>query len=140
MNLKATILGCGSSGGVPRVGGDWGVCDPKEPKNRRTRCSLLIECWSGAKEPAIEEKTIILIDTSPDLREQLLGANVKRIDALLYTHDHADQTHGIDDLRALAYRMRKKFQLTWIYILTSIYRKDLIIVLRYLTEGIIHQF
>ena len=108
MNLKATILGCGSSGGVPRVGGDWGVCDPKEPKNRRTRCSLLIECWAGAKEPAIEEKTIILVDTSPDLREQLLGANVRRIDALLYTHDHADQTHGIDDLRALAYQNAKK--------------------------------
>ena len=108
MTLKATILGCGSSGGVPRVGGDWGVCDPKEPKNRRTRCSLLIECWDGAKEPNIEEKTVILVDTSPDLREQLLRANVRRVDALLYTHDHADQTHGIDDLRALAYRMRKK--------------------------------
>ena len=108
MTLKATILGCGSSGGVPRVGGDWGVCDPKEPKNRRTRCSLLIERWDGAKEPNIEEKTVILVDTSPDLREQLLRANVRRVDALLYTHDHADQTHGIDDLRALAYRMRKK--------------------------------
>jgi len=108
MTLKATILGCGSSGGVPRVGGDWGVCNPKEPKNRRTRCSLLLEYWVGSKEPSLDDKTIILIDTSPDLREQLLSSDVKRIDALLYTHDHADQTHGIDDLRALAYRMRKK--------------------------------
>jgi phosphoribosyl 1,2-cyclic phosphate phosphodiesterase len=100
MTLRATILGCGSSGGVPRVGGDWGFCDPKDPKNRRTRSSLLIE---KAGEGGT---TSILIDTSPDLREQLLRADVKRLDAILYTHDHADQTHGIDDLRAIAYRMR----------------------------------
>lgn len=100
MTLRATILGCGSSGGVPRVGGDWGFCDPNEPKNRRTRCSLLVEKTGEGGT------TSILIDTSPDLREQLLQANVKRLDAVLYTHDHADQTHGIDDLRALAYRMR----------------------------------
>lgn len=100
MSLKATILGCGSSGGVPRVGGDWGYCDPKEPKNRRSRCSLLLE-KTGA-----DGTTSILIDTSPDLREQLLTAQVERLDAVLYTHDHADQTHGIDDLRAIAYRMR----------------------------------
>jgi len=79
MTLKATILGCGSSGGVPRVGGDWGVCNPKEPKNRRTRCSLLLEYWVGSKEPSLDDKTIILIDTSPDLREQLLSSDVKRI-------------------------------------------------------------
>lgn len=100
MTLRATILGCGSSGGVPRVGGDWGFCDPKEPKNRRTRCSLLVEKTGEGGT------TSVLIDTSPDLREQFLSANIKRIDALLYTHDHADQTHGIDDLRAIAYRMR----------------------------------
>jgi len=108
MTLRATILGCGSSGGVPRVGGDWGVCDPNEPKNRRTRCSLLIEQWSGAAEPDNAQKTVILIDTSPDLRAQLLDAKVTHIDALLYTHDHADQSHGIDDLRAVAYRMRER--------------------------------
>jgi len=100
MSLRATILGCGSSGGVPRVGGDWGFCDPQEPKNRRTRCSLLVEKTGEGGT------TSILIDTSPDLREQLLTANVKRLDAVLYTHDHADQTHGIDDLRSIAYRMR----------------------------------
>ena len=108
MTLKVTILGCGSSGGVPRVGNDWGVCDPKEPKNRRTRCSLLVEQWEGGKEPPNEDKTVILIDTSPDVREQLLKAKVTHIDAVLYTHDHADQSHGIDDLRAIAYRMRKQ--------------------------------
>ncbi|WP_298912616.1 MBL fold metallo-hydrolase [uncultured Algimonas sp.] len=100
MTLRATILGCGSSGGVPRVGGDWGACDPDEPKNRRMRCSLLVE------KDADGGTTSILVDTSPDLREQLLRADVKRLDAVLYTHDHADQTHGIDDLRAIAYRMR----------------------------------
>lgn len=108
MTLHVTILGCGSSGGVPRVGGDWGVCDPLEPKNTRTRCSLLVEQWDGTQEPDNKEKTVILIDTSPDLRAQLLAATVTHIDALLYTHDHADQSHGIDDLRAIAYRMRKR--------------------------------
>lgn len=110
MTLRATILGCGSSGGVPRVGGDWGVCDPQEPKNIRMRCSLLVEQWDGTDEPDNEQKTVVLIDTSPDLRAQLLGAKVTHIDALLYTHDHADQSHGIDDLRAIAYRMRKRIQ------------------------------
>jgi phosphoribosyl 1,2-cyclic phosphate phosphodiesterase len=108
MTIRATILGCGSSGGVPRVGGDWGICDPNEPKNIRTRCSLLIEQWEGAEEPDNKHKTVVLIDTSPDLRAQLLAAKVTHIDALLYTHDHADQSHGIDDLRAVAYRMRTR--------------------------------
>ncbi len=108
MPLKARILGCGSSGGVPRVGGDWGVCDPANPKNRRTRCSLLVSYWATGPEPDIKEQTTVLIDTSPDLREQLLSAKTKRLDAVLYTHDHADQTHGIDDLRAIAYRMRQR--------------------------------
>ncbi len=110
MTLRATILGSGSSGGVPRVGGDWGVCDPNEPKNKRMRCSLLIEQWEGDKEPDNRFKTVILIDTSPDLRVQLLGAKVTHIDALLYTHDHADQSHGIDDLRAVAYRMKAQIK------------------------------
>ncbi len=109
MTLRVTILGCGSSGGVPRVNGDWGVCDPLEPKNRRTRCSIYVEKWDGAKEPdSPKDKTCVLIDTAPDLREQFLANKIKRVDALLYTHDHADQSHGIDDLRAVAYTMRKR--------------------------------
>jgi phosphoribosyl 1,2-cyclic phosphate phosphodiesterase len=101
MSLRITILGCGPSTGVPRVGGDWGACDPSNPKNRRRRCSLLVERVSDAGA------TSILIDTSPDLREQLLDANVKRLDAVLITHDHADHTHGIDDLRLLAYAAKR---------------------------------
>ncbi|NNE58725.1 MAG: MBL fold metallo-hydrolase [Hellea sp.] len=108
MTLRMTILGCGSSGGVPRIGGDWGVCDPQEPKNRRTRCSVLLEQWKGEAEPPQKERTMILVDTSPDLREQLLKTATKRLDALLFTHEHADQTHGIDDVRALAYRMGQR--------------------------------
>jgi phosphoribosyl 1,2-cyclic phosphate phosphodiesterase len=100
--LRATILGCGSSGGVPRIGNDWGACDPAEPKNRRRRCSLLVDRGG----------TSVLIDTSPDLREQLLDAGVMRLDAVLYTHAHADQAHGIDDLRALSYLMRRRIP-TW---------------------------
>lgn len=96
--IVATIMGCGSSGGVPRIGGDWGVCDPQNPKNRRRRCSLLIEGWSeGSDQP-----TRIIVDTGCDLREQLLDAGVDRVEAVLYTHEHADHTHGIDDLRVLA--------------------------------------
>ena len=112
--LRITILGCGSSGGVPRVGGDWGVCDPNNPKNRRTRCSILVEKWAnsnvkkGEIAPEQSKRTVVLVDTSPDLREQLLSAKVTRVDALLYTHDHADQSHGIDDMRAIAYGMRKR--------------------------------
>lgn len=103
---RITILGCGSSGGVPRVDGDWGACDPDEPRNRRTRCSLLIEQWRHEK--GVGDPTTVLIDTSPDLREQLLGARVRRLDAIVYSHDHADQAHGIDDVRAIAYAMRRR--------------------------------
>lgn len=92
--IRVRILGCGSSGGVPRIGGDWGACDPSEPRNRRMRCSLLIR--RGA--------TTILIDTSPDLREQLLAAGTTHVTAVFLTHGHADQLHGIDDLRALYLR------------------------------------
>lgn len=103
-HLIATIMGCGSSGGVPRIGGNWGACDPNNPRNRRRRCSLLIEGFSaGADKP-----TRIVIDTGCDLREQLLDANVDRVDAVLYTHEHADHTHGIDDLRVLALNNRKR--------------------------------
>jgi phosphoribosyl 1,2-cyclic phosphate phosphodiesterase len=105
--LRITILGSGSSGGVPRVGGDWGACDPTEPKNRRSRGGLLVQRWAG--EPSDpDQATTVLIDTSPDLREQLLAACVPRIDAVLFSHDHADQTHGIDDLRPIMLNKRKR--------------------------------
>lgn len=104
-SLEITILGCGSSGGVPRVGGDWGACDPENPRNRRSRCSILVDYWEDGNP---NEKTTVLVDTSPDLREQLLKAQLKRLDSLLFTHEHADQTHGIDDLRAIAYRMGER--------------------------------
>jgi phosphoribosyl 1,2-cyclic phosphate phosphodiesterase len=105
--LRIVILGCGSSGGVPRPGGpqgagDWGVCDPNEPRNRRTRCSIVVARGSET------DATRILIDTSPDLRAQLIAARIPSVDAVLYTHDHADQTHGIDDLRAFAINRRAR--------------------------------
>ncbi len=102
-SIIATIMGCGSSGGVPRLGGGWGACDPENPRNRRRRCSLLIEGRTGDSAP-----TRIVIDTGCDLREQLLDAEVDRLDAVLYTHEHADHTHGIDDLRVLALNNRKR--------------------------------
>jgi len=102
--IVATILGCGSSGGVPRIGGSWGICDPHNPRNRRRRCALLIEGHTdGHPEP-----TRIVVDTGCDLREQMLDAGVDRVDAVFYTHEHADHTHGIDDLRVLALNNRKR--------------------------------
>ena len=102
--LNVTLLGTGSSGGVPRVGNDWGACDPAHPRNRRRRCGILVEQnATGADRP-----TQVLVDTSPDLREQLLSVNLTACDSVLFTHDHADQTHGIDDVRVLAYRMRRQ--------------------------------
>lgn len=89
--MKVRVLGCGTSSGVPRIGNDWGDCDPNEPKNRRRRVSILIEA----------DDRRVLVDTSPDLREQLLDADVGRIDTVLWTHDHADHCHGLDDLRQL---------------------------------------
>jgi phosphoribosyl 1,2-cyclic phosphate phosphodiesterase len=102
MSYRLTILGCGSSGGVPRVGNDWGKCDPANPKNRRRRCSALIE----RRGPG--GVTSVLVDTGPDLREQLLSVRLQQLDAVLYTHDHADHTHGIDDLRNLVYLNRRR--------------------------------
>jgi len=93
--LLATILGCGPSPGVPRIGNDWGTCDPANPKNRRSRCSLLVERRNDRHRP-----TRVLVDTSPDMRTQFLAAGVDHIDGVLYTHAHADHLHGIDDLRA----------------------------------------
>ena len=103
--LRFTILGCGSSGGVPRADGDWGACDPANPRNRRSRCSMLVQRSAAAGEG---DQTTILIDTSPDLRWQTAAADVKRLDAVLYTHDHADQSHGIDDLRVFALTSRRR--------------------------------
>ncbi len=100
--LRFTILGCGSSGGVPRLGGHWGDCDPRNPKNTRRRCSLLIE---REDEGGI---TRILVDSSPDLRAQLLDAGVGALDAVVYTHSHADHVHGIDDLRMIVFNMRQR--------------------------------
>src|SRR5437763_15391064 len=94
MTLTLTILGCGSSAGVPRVALGWGACDPNNPKNRRRRCSLLVERYNEAGE-----HTAVLVDTSPDLREQLLDANVAWLDGVLFTHAHADHLHGIAHLR-----------------------------------------
>lgn len=102
MSHRLIILGCGSSGGVPRLGPTWGVCDPSEPKNRRRRCSVLVERIGK------DGRTSVLVDTSPDLRDQLLGARVEALDGVLYTHDHADHTHGIDDLRMVAYAMKRR--------------------------------
>ena len=96
--MKFIILGCGSSMGVPRIDGFFGNCDPKNPKNYRTRCSALIKSANQN----------ILIDTSPDLREQLLKNKIKKIDSVIYTHNHADQTHGINDLRVFFIKNKKK--------------------------------
>jgi len=101
-SLTLRILGCGSSGGVPRVGYGWGACDPADPRNRRRRCSVLVERREAGGT------TRVLVDTSPDLREQLLDAEVQRLDAVLFTHAHADHTHGIDDLRPLVIQMRAR--------------------------------
>jgi phosphoribosyl 1,2-cyclic phosphate phosphodiesterase len=106
MTLEVRILGCGSSGGVPRLGGAdgsgyWGACDPANPKNRRTRCSILV--GSGDAR--------LLVDTSPDMREQLLAARVTDLAGVLITHDHADQLHGIDDLRVLSLLNKRRLDL-----------------------------
>lgn len=100
--LRFTILGCGSSGGVPRLGGHWGDCDPANPRNRRRRCSLLVERTTP------DGTTCVLIDTSPDMREQLLDARVGHLDAVAWTHAHADHTHGLDDLRQIVFNTRKR--------------------------------
>lgn len=104
--LRFTILGCGSSGGVPRLGdtpgGDWGQCDPTNPKNRRRRCSMLVERESDGG------RTRVLIDTSPDMHAQLLDAGIGSLDAVVYTHSHADHVHGLDDLRQIVFNTRRR--------------------------------
>jgi phosphoribosyl 1,2-cyclic phosphate phosphodiesterase len=100
--LRFTVLGCGSSPGVPRIGNDWGACDPTNPKNRRWRCSLLVQRISAGGV------TNVLVDTSPDLREQALAAGIGTLDGVLFTHSHADHIHGIDDLRGFVLNMRRR--------------------------------
>lgn len=100
--MRFTILGCGSSGGVPRIGGHWGACDPDNPKNRRSRCSMLVERIDG------DRTTRVLIDTSPDMRDQLLRAEVAELDAVVFTHSHADHVHGLDDIRQVVFNTRKR--------------------------------
>ncbi|MEX0305915.1 MAG: MBL fold metallo-hydrolase [Ruegeria sp.] len=100
--IRFTILGCGSSGGVPRLGGHWGSCDPENPKNNRRRCSLLVE------RDGPEGTTSVLIDTSPDMRSQLLDTGTGRLDGVVYTHSHADHMNGIDDLRMIVFNMKTR--------------------------------
>jgi phosphoribosyl 1,2-cyclic phosphate phosphodiesterase len=97
--VRVTILGCGTSGGVPRPGGkdglgEWGAANPQDSRNRRRRCSILVQ----------DKGKTVLVDTSPDVRAQLLDAQVERVDAVIWSHDHADQVHGIDDLRPYTFR------------------------------------
>jgi phosphoribosyl 1,2-cyclic phosphate phosphodiesterase len=100
--LRFTILGCGSSGGVPRIGNVWGDCDPENPRNRRRRCSLLIE------RETPDGTTRVLIDTGPDMQAQLVDAEIDRVDAVAWTHSHADHVHGLDDLRQIVFNTRER--------------------------------
>ena len=100
--IRFTILGCGSSGGVPRLGGVWGDCEPNNPKNNRRRCSMLVE------RDGPDGTTTVLIDTTPDLRNQLLDTGTGRLDGVVWTHSHADHVHGIDDLRMIVFNMRAR--------------------------------
>jgi phosphoribosyl 1,2-cyclic phosphate phosphodiesterase len=102
MSTRFTLLGTGASAGVPRVGPVWGNCDPSNPRNRRRRCALLVE----RRGP--RGRTTVLVDTPPDLRDQLLDAEVSTLDGVLFTHDHADHTHGIDDLRAVFFNIKRR--------------------------------
>jgi len=118
MSFTITILGCGSSGGVPRVGQGWGACDPNNPKNRRRRCSIFLE-----QQAPDGGKTEVLIDMSPDLREQLIGRNVTHLDAVLLTHQHADHTHGIDDIRPLVIEHRHRIDVHMDAVTSSVVRR-----------------
>ena len=106
MSFSVTILGCGSSSGVPRVGQGWGACDPKNPRNRRRRCSVLARRANEAGQT-----TQVLVDTSPDLREQLLALDIAYLDGILMTHSHADHTNGIDDVRPLVIQQKKRIEI-----------------------------
>jgi phosphoribosyl 1,2-cyclic phosphate phosphodiesterase len=106
MSMRFTLLGTGSSGGCPRVGPVWGNLDPSNPRNRRRRCALLVERRTGSR------RTTVLVDTPPDLREQLIDAEVSTLDGVLFTHDHADHTHGIDDLRGIFFNTKRR---VWVW-------------------------
>ncbi len=95
--MRLIVLGCGTSSGVPRIGGDWGACDPADPRNRRSRAAILVQ----------SDTTTILVDTGPDMRTQLLAAGIGALDAVIWTHEHADHTHGIDDLRQIFHVRRE---------------------------------
>lgn len=105
-SVTLTLMGTGSSGGVPRVGNVWGDCDPDEPRNRRRRCSLLIE-QRQSLDALVEEKTTVVVDTGADLREQLLAAEVNSIEGVVLTHSHADHIFGLDDLRQMAIKLQR---------------------------------
>ncbi|TPK99142.1 MBL fold metallo-hydrolase [Mesorhizobium sp. B2-4-12] len=105
-SLRVTVLGCGSSPGTPRITGDWGKCDPENPRNRRTRTAALVE-----RIAANGNRTTVVIDTGPDFRQQMLMASVRRIDAAVYTHPHADHIHGIDDLRGFVLDQRQRIDI-----------------------------
>ncbi len=102
--LEVTILGCGASAGVPRADGDWGACDPADPRNRRSRCSLMVRRGSSD----LAQRTTVVVDAAPEFRLQCVAAGARRLDALMLTHDHADQCHGIDDIRAFALIQRQR--------------------------------
>lgn len=103
--LRFTILGCGSSPGVPRINGDWGNCDPANPRNRRTRAAAIFELVAAAGV------TRVAVDTGPDFRQQMIAARVESLDAVVYTHAHADHIHGIDDLRGYFLSQRKRIDI-----------------------------
>ena len=103
--LEVIVLGCGSSAGVPRADGEWGACDPAEPRNRRSRCSLMVRRLSPA---GADRQTTVVVDAAPEFRLQSVAAGVRRLDGLLITHDHADQCHGLDDIRAFALVQRRR--------------------------------
>lgn len=118
MKRRYTILGCGSSPGVPRIGGDWGNCNPQNPKNRRKRAAFLVEQINEKNE-----KTVVVVDTGPDFREQMIQANISTADAVLFTHAHADHIHGIDDLRSFVINKKEKVNV-WADEATSIRLHD----------------
>ena len=113
--FKFTILGCGSSGGVPRLGDLWGNCDPLEPKNSRLRCSLLVQKFGKSGV------TNVLVDTTPDMRQQLISTSVGILDGVIYTHYHADHVNGIDDLRMIVLNQKKDCLFGLIMRLKSVY-------------------
>lgn len=121
MKRKFTILGCGSSPGVPRIGNDWGACDKNNIKNRRRRAAFLLE--QGASDKKSDEKTVVVVDTGPDFREQMIDANISCADGVIFTHAHADHIHGIDDLRSFVINSRKKVNV-WADSATSVRLHD----------------